>query len=231
VKKRSYGLFLLPLAAVLVAAGWYISYAHHATEPAPAQPSVVAPSVASAPPATPPAQAVAPVSPAPASKPAAGTAASPAISTVPKVKSPKVLPPPAEPVVASKSPEPKAIPKPAALGFDPKSLDPKQNARLKINAEHFPAGLNFTVEMDGKVYYQKTSATTKVEDEKLFVPPGVHEFRVTARSGTTEKASNIVSTEFKAKKGHTLNVELRIEGMKGVPQGLYPNTYIVLSLK
>ena len=231
-KKRSYGLLLGALAAVLVAAGWYISHARHATEPAPVpvQPSVVAPSVASAPPATAPAQAVAPVTPSPASKPAPGTAL-PAISPVPKAKSPKVLPKPSEPAVAPKSAESKVLPKPAALGFDPKSLDPKQNARLKINAEHFPAALNFTVEMDGKVYYQKTSGAPKVEDEKLFVPPGVQEFRVTAKSGATAKASNIVSTEFKAKKGHTLNVELRIEGMKGVPQGLYPDTYIVLSLK
>ena len=40
----------------------------------------------------------------------------------------------------------------AAVDFDPKSLDPKQNAKLKIEAEHMPPGMDFTVEMNGKVY-------------------------------------------------------------------------------
>ncbi len=213
LKKRSYSLMLVALTAVLVAAGWYISHARPTPKPVPAQPSVIAPSVAPAQPAAPPAQTVAPVtSVAPAFKPEAGTV-SPAIPRVANAKPPKVLP------------------KLAALGFDPKSLDPKQNARLKINAEHFPASLNFIVEMNGKLYYQKTSAATKVEDENLFVPPGVQEFRVTANSGATEKASNIVSAEFKSKKRRTLNIELRIHGTHGVPQGLYPDTQIVLSLK
>ncbi len=49
-----------------------------------------------------------------------------------------------------------------------------------------------------------------------------------------EKVSNIVSTEFQAKKRKTLRVELRLVGQSadsGTPQGLYPNTQIVASLK
>jgi eukaryotic-like serine/threonine-protein kinase len=234
-KKRSSGLILAALAAVLAAAGGYILHTRRTSNPVPAQPSVVAPSVASAPPAAPPAQTAPPV--APSSTPALKTGlVPPAPSHTAKPSSLKVLPKPTTPDSSPKSqepksPEPKAVPKPAAIGFDPKSLDPKQNARLKINAEHFPSGVNFIVEMNGKLFYQKASAATKVEDEKLFVPPGVQEFRVIAKSDATEKTSNTVSTEFKAKKGHTLNIELRIEGVKGVPQGLYPGTQVVLSLK
>ena len=123
---------------------------------------------------------------------------------------------------------------PAALGFDPKTLDPKQNARLKIDAQQFPATLLFNVEMNGKLYLSKADAGTNVQDMNLFVPPGVQEFRVTAKSGTVEKSSNTVSTEFKPKKKNTLKIELRTVGAGpglGVPQGLYPDTQIVLSLK
>ena len=66
------------------------------------------------------------------------------------------------------------------------------------------------------------------------MPPGVQEFRVIARSGTVEKTSNIVSAEFKAKKKNTLRIELRTQGATsgtGVPQGLYPDTQIVVTLK
>ena len=38
---------------------------------------------------------------------------------------------------------------PAPLDFDPKTLDPKQNARLKIDASQLPARVDFTVEMNG----------------------------------------------------------------------------------
>ena len=127
-----------------------------------------------------------------------------------------------------------AMPEPAAVGFDPKTLDPKQNARLKIDAQQMPAGLNFTVEMNGKVYFQKTGAGVFGQEEGFFVPPGVQEFRVTARSGAVKKVSNTVSIEFKAKKKNTLKIELRVKGAPegaGVPQGLYPDSEIVLGLK
>ncbi len=122
----------------------------------------------------------------------------------------------------------------APLDFDPKTLNPKENARLKIDATQMPAGLDFTVEMNGKLYFQKTDAVGKVRGVQLFVPPGVHELRVTAKSGAVEKTSNIVSTEFKARKQKTLKIELRVQGRPseaGVPQGLYPSTQIVATLK
>jgi hypothetical protein len=127
-----------------------------------------------------------------------------------------------------------ASPEPAALGFDPKALDRKQNARLSIDAKRMPPGLDFTVEMNGKLYFQKTGAGAYAEDEGFFVPPGVHEFQVTAKSGGVEKTSNTVSTEFKANKRNTLKIELRVQGMPpeaGVPQDLYPNSQLVVTLK
>jgi eukaryotic-like serine/threonine-protein kinase len=127
-----------------------------------------------------------------------------------------------------------ASPEPAALGFDPKTLDPKQNARLKIDAGHMPASLEFTVEMNGKLYLQKTGAGTFAQNGDLFVPPGVQEFRVRARSGAVEKASNTVSLEFRAKKKNTLKIELRMNGTRegsGMPQGLYADSQIVVTLK
>jgi serine/threonine protein kinase len=122
----------------------------------------------------------------------------------------------------------------APLDFDPKTLNPKENARLKIDATQMPAGLDFTVEMNGKLYFQKTDAVSRDRGVQLFVPPGVHELRVTAKSGAVEKTSNIVSTEFKARKQKTLKIELRVQGRPseaGVPQGLYPSTQIVATLK
>jgi len=62
----------------------------------------------------------------------------------------------------------------------------------------------------------------------------VQEFSVMAKSGAIQKTSNIVSTEFKAKKRATLKIELRMQGAvqgSGVPQDLYPNTQIVVTLK
>jgi hypothetical protein len=126
------------------------------------------------------------------------------------------------------------VPEPAALDFDPKTLDPKQNARLKIDATQMPKGLDFTVEMNGKLYFQKVDRGSKVRGEQLFVPPGVHELRVTARSGAVKKISNTVSTEFKARKQKTLTIELRLQGKPreaGMPQGLYPSSQIVATLK
>ena len=120
------------------------------------------------------------------------------------------------------------------MDFDPKSLDPKENAKVKIDAEHMPPGLDFTVEMNGKVYLDAGAEGHKAQYDNLFVPPGVQEFRVTARSGGVEKISNTVSSEFKAKKRNTLKIELRTQGAPsgtGVPQGLYPDTQIVVTLK
>ncbi len=97
-----------------------------------------------------------------------------------------------------------------------------------------PASLDFTVEMNGKLYLRRSAEGNKTEFDDLYVPPGVQEFRVTAGSGPVHKSSNTVSTEFMAKKRHTLRIELRTQGSPtgaGVPQGLYADTQIVLTLK
>jgi hypothetical protein len=126
------------------------------------------------------------------------------------------------------------MPVPASVDFDPNALDPKQNAKLKIDAGHMPASLDFTIEMNGKLYFQKAGAGVFVRDDGFFVPPGVQEFRVTANSGSVEKASNTVSLEFRAKKKNTLKIELRNQGAAagaGMPQNLYPDSQIVITLK
>jgi hypothetical protein len=96
-----------------------------------------------------------------------------------------------------------------------------------------PATLDFTVEMNGKIYFHRSSAGNKAEYEGLFVPPGVQEFRVTASSGKLTKSSNIVSTEFKAKKKKTLKIELRPETKTAGNKepDLSPDTQIFVTLK
>ena len=131
---------------------------------------------------------------------------------------------------------PAALPAPVAqtpsVAFDPKTLDPRQNTRLKLELDHFPAGLAFTIAMNGKTYF-KGSAGNKAEYENLLVPPGVHEFRVTVRGGGVQKASNIVSAEFLANKRMVLKVELRppAKGSTGASPALDPAAQIVASLK
>jgi serine/threonine-protein kinase len=127
---------------------------------------------------------------------------------------------------------PAPLAQPTAVPFDPKTLDPKQNARLKLDLVHFPAGLAFTVEMNQKIYL-KGEAGDKAALENLFVPPGVQEFRITFRSGGVQKTSNIVSAEFLANKRMTLKVELRppAKGTSAEPPTLDPTAQIVASLK
>jgi serine/threonine-protein kinase len=116
--------------------------------------------------------------------------------------------------------------------FDPKTLDPKQNARLKLELDHFPPSLAFTIEMDKKIYC-KGSAGDKAAIENLFVPPGVHEFRVIARGGGVQKASNIASAEFKANKRMTLKAELRLpaKGSSASSSAMDPAAQIVATLR
>jgi hypothetical protein len=81
---------------------------------------------------------------------------------------------------------------------------------------------------------QRSVEGNQKDFDNLYVPPGVQEFRVTAGSGSLRKSSNTVSTEFKAKKKHTLKIELRTLGGSpgsGMPQDLYADTQIVLTLK
>ena len=87
----------------------------------------------------------------------------------------------------------------------------------------------FTVEMNGKLYCKGT-AGTKSDYDGLYVPPGVHEFRVTISSGSVQKASNTVSADFVAKKHLTLKTELRPQPT-GTPATLAPATQVVATLK
>src|SRR5258708_4891031 len=112
----------------------------------------------------------------------------------------------------------------------PKDVDPTQNARLKIDARQVPAGLDLKVEMNGKPFFRWTSGEGSASGNELLVPPGTQEFRVTAKSGALQKASNSVSAEFKAKKRNTLKIEFRGQGASGA-QGLSPETQIVATLK
>jgi eukaryotic-like serine/threonine-protein kinase len=126
------------------------------------------------------------------------------------------------------------VPGPSPVNFDPKGLDPKGNARLKIEADQAPLDLDFTVEMNGQVYMRSSVEGNKKEYDDLYVPPGVQEFSVTAKNGAVQKTSNIVSTEFKAKKRKTLKIELRTQGSSqgsGVPKALYPDSQLVVTLK
>ena len=186
--------------------------------------------------AAPPSEAKSEAPPAPAPATADESVSKPAASA-PKKQETKVaaaakaLTPKSE-TAASKAEA--ATPEPGALDFNPKALDPKANAKLKIEADQMPASLDFTVEMNGKLYLRRSAEGNKTGFDDLYVPPGVQEFRVTAGSGSVHKSSNTVSTEFMAKKRHTLKIELRTQGSPtgaGMPQGLYADTQIVLTLK
>jgi predicted Ser/Thr protein kinase len=194
--------------AAVAAVGWLTLRPREKAIPKETSPIAVAP---------PSGAAIAPTSPVPAALPP------PAVAPVPK---PVAAAPPANadkaPIAAAATPSapkpPKEtkpanaapkLPRVAAVDFDPKSLDANTNAKLKIDLPRVPDALAFTVEMNGKTYLQWTGAASKGDYQNLFVPPGVQEFRVIAQSGPVRIASNIVSTEFKAKKRKTLKIELR----------------------
>lgn len=143
---------------------------------------------------------------------------------------------PTAPVVATPAPapEPPKPAPPAKVDFDPKAIDSNANGKLRMDASHFPINVDFTVEMDGKIYFERGQAKTETRFEDYFVPPGVHEFRVVAGTGENRKSSNIVSMEFVPKKRKTLQIELRSKGMgekSAVPQDVYADSQIVVVLK
>ncbi len=120
------------------------------------------------------------------------------------------------------------------VDFNPRALDPSQNARLRIEAEHFPADLDFTVEMNGKVYFHRGAGKSLPVYEGFFVPPGVWEFQVFSGAGDKRESSNIVSTEFKAKKKHTLKLEMRLRAASagaGKQADPYAGAQVIATLK
>jgi hypothetical protein len=147
---------------------------------------------------------------------------------------------PAAPAAASLAPIPPPAPPPPSreVAFNPHTLDPKTNAKLKIELSNFPDGQPFTVEMNGKIYLNAISGNDSALDN-LFVPPGVQEFRVTAKSGGMDKTSNIASGDFAANKRKKMKIELqgktKSKSVFGIfsatPAAFSPDAQILVSIK
>jgi eukaryotic-like serine/threonine-protein kinase len=231
-------LVLSALAVAVIGAGGLLLFRRK--DPQPSQVSASTAVTNEAPPSAPVAAPVEtstpqpPVQPVPPAAPKAAPKA-PAAVAKPPASAPQKSP--AAVLSAAKSETPKVdlpAPEPAPVDFNPKSLDPKTEAKLKIEADRMPVTLDFSVELNGKIYLLRSAQGNKAEFDDWYVPPGVQEFRVTAGTGAAKKISNTVSTEFKARKKHTLKIELRTQGSSdrsAVPQGLYADTQIVLTLK
>jgi hypothetical protein len=200
------------LLALLAAGSWTVFHhrANHTAmrPPAPNQPSP-APSDASAPAAT----TTTPKKPSPAIPATKGT--------------------PAVPANDGPLPSPVAPQQHLAPGaFNPRTLDPRQNTRLKIDLNHFPTGVAFAIEIDGKLYY-KGSPSNKSDYDSMFVPPGTHELRVTVSGGNIHKTSNSVRARFAPKKRMSLKVEIkrRSNGTLVPSTSFDSSTHVVATLK
>jgi serine/threonine-protein kinase len=240
------GILLVILAAI--AGAWF--YVDHHRPPAPvAQKTVVAPTPQ--PPSPPVTQPPIPVVqgiitqlPVPAA-PAKPTPSKPANvkppTTTAKNNPPPVTnPTPAPTPAANTTPQPAVKPPksttppattPAVAATDPHKLDPNANSKFKIALSHMPNGVPLTVQMNKAVYLRFISGD-KTDLNNLFVPPGTQTFQVTAKNGSQQVVSNIVSSEFKAKKKKNFKIELQDQG--NVPAGaaapLSPGAKIVVSL-
>ena len=145
-------------------------------------------------------------------------------------------PPPATTPSAAAAPKPSAATaaKPdteAAAAFDPQKLNPTSNTRFKIELNHLPSGLPVTVRMNRAVYLRfVTNGRSSLDN--LFVPPGIQTFQVTVKNGSQEVLSNVVSSEFKARKRKNLKIELRNQGNKPAssPSLLSSGAQIFISL-
>ena len=152
--------------------------------------------------------------------------------STPEEQSLKEVVVPVTPVPEPPKPQPEST-APARVDFDPVRLSPNASEKLKIEADHFPADVNFAIEMNGKLYFERSGRPQTVF-ENLFVPPGVWEFRAVVGQGANRKLSNIVSMEFKAKKHKTLRIELRAAGQTAgspVPKTVTPDSQLILTLK
>ena len=236
------------LIAVVAAAGWFVMHKRNPVE------------VPATPPATQAVQTV-PAAPAPETTPAAATsaatttpsAASSATATNKKppagqlksaaqpaaaTKTAAATPPSSQSATASAAPAAQpvaaaaALPRIAPVTFNPKTLEPKQNTRLKLDVGHVPSGMAFEIEMNGKLLL-KSTAGSKADYDTIVVPPGMHEFKVMVSSGGTEKSSNTVSAEFIVKKRMVLKVEVRLQpnGAPAGSAGLGAGAQVVATLK
>src|SRR3984957_8650002 len=170
-----------------------------------------------------------PTKPAPASGPGALPANSPksAKPAAGKPTSAKTTPPPPQPVAvvtpppasgakpaapANPAPTKPQTPAPAAsAAFDPRKADPDKNGKLKIDVSKFPKGLPFTVSMNNKSYIHFITGDGS-NLNNLYAPPGMQQFQVSFKSGGQEWDSKPLSSDFKAKKGKTLKVQLLENG-------------------
>jgi hypothetical protein len=90
--------------------------------------------------------------------------------------------------------------------------------------------------MDGKVYLHRSEAGFKEQYDNLYLPPGIHEFRVRTRVGQSLKLSNIVSADFQARKRLTLRIEVRLppaarRGASPTPQQLAAASQLYITLR
>jgi serine/threonine-protein kinase len=242
---------LLAVAAA-GAGGWFLHRLYHLGH-GPSQRQTVTPP---APPPVapfgtpdlPPAPAV-PVAKTPVSAPAAPAKPTPAkptpVTAKPQTATQQTTPPPATKPTPTPTPAANIVPPPAAkptkstppastpatAATDPHKLDPNANSKFKIELSHVPNGVPLTVEMNKAVYLRFISGD-KTDLNNLFVPPGVQTFRVIAQNGGQQVSSNIVSSEFKAKKKKNFKIELQNQG--SVPAGaaapLSPGAQIFVSL-
>jgi serine/threonine protein kinase len=225
-KKENVVLVLVIAALVIAVAGLYVlqsrdrtnGVAPVATAPVVAPlPTAVAPTAAAPTPSAPPASA-----PAPTSRPAAVAATKP----------------PAAPAAAVSSAAGPADAAPRGAGtidFDPLKLNPNENARLRVDIQQMAPTAELILVMDGKVYIRRSVAEFKEKNDDLYLPPGVHEFRVRARNGQLLKISNIASADFQAKKRQTLRIELRVppaqRGAALTPQEIAAAARVFVSLR
>ena len=228
-------VILLGVAAA-AAGAWFLPRLYHRQPPPPPQQAATVPVTQPAVPSVITVPAPAPAVPetkSPAHEPAAP--AKPASSKPPAATAKTTPPPVAKPapastpaatppaLVAKPSPNAPAQPHPAAAAqpatpaaSDPHKLDPNANSKFKIELSHIPNGVPFTVEMNRAVYLRFISGD-KTDLNNLFVPPGIQTFRVAVQNADQQVVSNIVSSEFKAKKRKNLKIELRNQG--NVPAG------------
>jgi hypothetical protein len=102
------------------------------------------------------------------------------------------------------------------VDFDPLTLNPNENAQLRVDLQRIPPNVELTLIMNDKVFIRRSGAEFEKNNDDMYLPPGVHEFRVRASNGPLLKISNTVSTDFQAKKRKTLRIELRFPpGLRG----------------
>ncbi len=223
LKPRNNTTMIVSVLVVLAIANGIAWFGFHRS------PSAAAPTMPSQP-------STATTSQAPAAQQAASAAplASSASTSAAAKPSAAVVKAPAPPNAGvSTTPAPSAAPvsKPGAVSvdFDPKSLDGKENTRLKLDLSKIPPTFPFQIQMDGKLYFKGT-AGKKTDFDMLFAPPGVHALRITVGTGSDAKTSNTVSADFVAKKRMSLKIDLR-PAPTGSATSLDPATKVVATLK